>query len=185
MADVWTRTFKFPAGSTDPQRFEVGPAISMVGYKEGAIVGTLRGGFANGQPAQNFVANFLLPDQGNVMGPIDLPFTFECELPVTIEITPEAAPTAEILVQLAASDGTGCDSTYGALRSVWVEDGNNVTIPQWCQAVSLSDNAAIGEWQDPAAAPIGTFTGNHNPRPRHAATVLVTGDTLVIFHYTS
>jgi len=186
MADVWTHAEMFPAGSTEPKRFEIGPPIHNVGYREGAIMGNLRIGFANGQPAQNFIAYVRLPDQGNLVGPIDVPCLLEMELPLTVILEPEAAPTTDVLVELAVSATGGRDSTYGGLRSVWVEDGNTIAIPQWTQAVSLGTTTATGQWLDAASAVIGDFAGNHNPRPRQAVQIQVNdADSLVIFHYTS
>jgi hypothetical protein len=54
------------------------------------------------------------------------------------------------------------------------------------QAVTLSNNAATGQWIDSAGVVLSTFIGPDNPRPRTAiAVTLLQNDSSVIFHFTT
>lgn len=196
MAQVWSTFLDFPAGSTTMQRASLGPStrpgpghLEQVGESVPAVVGTVRVGFAGGEyPAELFRCDLSLPDQGTLIEGIDVPLVVAVPLAGQVFVRPLTAPAVGLRMCVSASELQELHSRAGATRTDPVPGGGAaggvVLLAPWCEAVSLHDPAAIGEWIDAAAASLGFFNG-YAPRPRQAVSVATDQPSLLTQHYSS
>ncbi len=184
------------AGDFRPRRFLLGPASQdeareWRGTGVSSLAGVVRLGFTeNGPlPAIRFFSSFRLPDNGNVVGPIDLPAIVPMELPCEVTIWPESQldQGQAAAVVLTAVDDSSWYGRFQATHTILLPDEAplSVLLPLWVTGASLVDNAAVAHWRDAAdAANLGNFAGNANPRTRLAHYIRGNaGGEYAILHY--
>lgn len=192
MADTWAMTLVWRGGEAQEIGVSIGPTgvdayQNRMGSQVSSLPGVLRIGFHGDQlPTIRFRARFRLPDNGNVIYPVDLPTVAAIELPCRVDIAPDESLPAEepVTVELAAVDDTTWYGRYQMGTTLTLPEGVQVALPPWCTAVSLIDNAATATWHNAAGVAIGTFAGADNPRSR-LAHFIQSGDaeTLAIAHF--
>lgn len=191
MAATWSNTVEWAQGQFHPQGFELGPetvnaARNVLGSGASALAGVVRMGFTSQMPRVRIQAAIRLPDNGNIIAPIDLPCIVPVELPVRIELTPEAPLPANAAVQMTAVDETSWYGRFQACLTLLLPEGAvSVRLPHWCTGVSLINVGDTANWRDAAdAAVLGTFTGAANPRSRLAHFIrAIDGPMYAIAHY--
>jgi hypothetical protein len=120
------------------------------------------------------------------IGPIDLPFTFNVEQPVIIDVRPLSAPANANEVVGLLCDLPNSPNLYGATYLA-IPDRGLAQIPPWVVAVTVYGDPAVvtAEFQDPAGNAIATAWGPQLvARPRFATQVALAGaGAAILFHY--
>jgi len=175
----------FFAGQLAEKRFQLGPNPSGVGQKRGISHGNLRVGFVDDDQAdENFTAYVTLPDDGAVVGPIDLPFELTCELPILVKVRPDSAPAADRHV-IATVSIPPLKHRWSATRRVVLPPPGPpvvaVTIPQWVHSLTCCEVDAVVTLFDATGAPLCSLIGPFKdwPRPRLATIMATSFDTPV------
>lgn len=196
MADIWVRQLAWAAGDVSEIAADVGPPVSALkGGYETAPLGSLRIGFALLSsriqeevvvPPEPWIASLEVGAQGVRIEPIDLPCVLNVELPVRAHVRPLRAPASARLVIVSATEGPTIHHALGATRFAVLMNGDIVTIPQWCEALTVYAGGAL-TLLDPLGIPSGTITGPDYlvPRHRYAVSIQATADSHVVFHYTT
>jgi hypothetical protein len=119
------------------------------------------------------------------VGPIDLPFDFNCELPVHVQVSCPIADTVNQTVMLIAGDLPNPPNLLGATHLEMATPGSPIPIPEMCVAVTLLVSGGTLGYFDGAMVPIGDADGNQPiARPRAAKFVEVSEPGgAVLFHY--
>jgi len=191
MAGAWVHTIPWAQGQQHTQGIDIGPPGQLPsgdwrGAQASAFAGVLRIGFTGLLPTVRFRAEIRMADNGNIVGPIDLPTVCPAELPARVEITPDAPLAAPATVQIAAIDDTSWYGRFQVHTTVLLtEAGGSARLPPWCTGVSLLTPAVTADWRDAAdAVVLGTFAGNQNPRPKLAHFIRSAEEALyAILHY--
>jgi len=140
---------------------------------------------------------------GAEVGPIDVPFRYNCELPVTINWA-SLAQSEQVTCICSAADlpdppnllgatyfvaGTGVSEPnidrLRSLKPIFVPNvsGPVVSIPYWVVAVTIY-SGDTGTFYDIASTAIGTFTGPLPvAKPREAVALSTANSSSVLFHY--
>jgi hypothetical protein len=146
---------------------------------------------------EHIEATIIVPG-GCEIGPIDVPFRLNCELPCTI-MWQSVAQSSSVTVQCTAADLPDPPNIWGAtyfVKSTSIPPSlrpkrqlrPNVTLPQmqipyWIVAVTVY-SGDTGTWYDDTDTAIGIFTGPQPvPRPRAAVGLSVSNSGPVLFHY--
>jgi hypothetical protein len=126
---------------------------------------------------------------GQRIGPIDIPFRFNVELPCNFAFTTDIANTVNQKIVITANDLPDSPDLYGAtyLSEVFSETPDpGVPIPHWVHAVTIYSGVPA-TFFDSSGTAICTATGPQLvARPRFAEFINVTGSehpTRVLFHY--
>jgi hypothetical protein len=131
---------------------------------------------------------------GQEIGPIDIPFRFNVELPVNISFSTDIAAAENQQIMCTAHDLPDSPDILGA--TYYLDDaiqppdrvnplGFLMQIPQWVQAVTVY-NGSTAKFLDSGGSDLCTFTGPLMvARPRKAVYITATGSTVnpVLFHY--
>lgn len=191
MRSSWALCNTFVAGTRATARFQLGPDPQQgeLGQDFAIIAGSIRVGWNDRVPPDEYVANVVLPDDGGVIGPIDVPFELACELPVLVQVY--AVDVTSVSATLIA---TACTPPlklrWSAQHRLWCPgDGSAVVVPQWTHSVSVCEVDAAVSLFDATGALLCALTGPifDVPRPRAAvlaATTWLTGTALTC-HYSS
>jgi hypothetical protein len=129
-------------------------------------------------------ATLFCPDNGTRIAELDVPCVVPTELPIEVHVVPIRANPLAGVVQVQHVICTAWVSQGEPFidgGTLWLEvepdeevPGANATdIPDWTGAVSVLDAVAnpIMYWLDFANVIVGTFQGDHQPRPRRAVRV--------------
>ena len=125
---------------------------------------------------------------GQQIGPIDIPFRFNVELPCNFAFTSDIANTANQKIVITAHDLPDSPDLYGATylsEAISETPDPGVRIPAWVHAVTIY-SGGTGTFFDAAATVICTATGPQLvARPRLAEFINVSAEhsTRVLFHY--
>jgi hypothetical protein len=184
----WAKSDTFPAGERATRHFQLGPDPKRVGTSERILHGSLRVGFT-GEPQapENFTAWVIPPDNGSMIGPLDLPFEMTVGFPVRVEVRADVAPAAarEVLATLS----------YPAVKLRWAatrreiapEGPANAVIPQWVHSISICKIDATLTLFDAVGNVVCALVGPvwDVPRPRLAVLMSTVdpGGTAVLFSY--
>jgi hypothetical protein len=173
----WAKAETFPAGMASARQFQLGPEARGAGILVPIGHGSVRVGFEGHEQApENFLAELVLPDQGQVIGPIDLPCELTVELPVLVRVWPEAAPAADRRVVVTASTPP-LKARWSATRRVYLLTAPAYqVIPQWVHSVSCCEVDAAVSLFDALGNLLCAFTGPRwdVPRPRLAVLISTT-----------
>jgi hypothetical protein len=134
--------------------------------------------------AEKFTAMVSVP--GNILiGPIDIPFTLNVELPVGVAVSCLTPCSNNQTIELIVSDLPDSPNLYGATYFVNPRQNVDVAIPDAVVAVTPYPSTAVLTFRDSAAAVIATATGPLMvARPRTAKTVSSNSATPgMLFHY--
>lgn len=136
-----------------------------------------------------YTAQLTVPG-GIIIGPIDIPFRFNVELPVNIEFSSDIAFADTQQIMCTAHDLPDSPDLYGA--TYFVDDASVdgggvpvVEIPPWVHAVTIYSGGTATFW-DAALAAIGTAIGPQLvARPRKAKFISNASErkNSVLFHY--
>jgi len=120
-----------------------------------------------------------------VVGPIDIPFTYNCELPVNVAVSCPTACSNNQTISLIASDLPDAPNLYGATYLVTPAQNADVAIPDAVVAVTPYPSTATLTFKDSAGNVLATATGPLMvARPRFAKTVASNSATpAMLFHY--
>jgi hypothetical protein len=214
MSLYWSNTLDFlfepGSGLPVPKQTNLGPpaqqefqgAVERVGTGVTSVAGYFRAVVAEAQTTANGVRRrtpslyqvaFQPADVGTFVSPIDIPCVVPVQLPITAIIAPirqAALARVNVLehVIVTAWVGDG-EEPYAYGGTLWdtVPAGGVVDVPDWTGAVSVLTPAAVLTWLDFLAAPVGTFTGTYQPRPRRAVQIQNAGqaDVPVLFHWST
>jgi hypothetical protein len=194
MAATWRHVYRFAPGSGVSTKFPLGPETPK-GHtgEQPCCSGTLRLAFPGPEyPPERYYARIFCPDSGVEFFAVDLPLDLDVDLPVLVEVlrdpepghAPRPMPAADVVGTCFPIPLTS--RRYGATRSEQALEGGTVPIPSQCQAVSLSNLAATGQWIDAAGVVLSTFIGWDNVRPRTAVAVnLLQNPSTIVFHFTT
>ena len=185
----------FFAGQIAEKRFQLGGDPTDVGQKKGIVHGNVRLGFVDDDQApENFVGMIVVPDDGTVIGPIDLPFELTCELPCLVRVWPESAPAAHRKV-VATVSVPPMKHRWAATRRVILQHAElavpavATAIPQWVHSISCCEVDAAVTLFDATGAVLCAWTGPFVdvPRPRLAVLAATTSltDVPILFSYES
>jgi len=184
----------FFAGQVTTKHFQLGRDPKGVGTSLAIEQGNLRVGFLDDQQAdENFVGRIVLPDNGGVIGPIDLPFELAVETPCVVKVTPESAPAVDRNV-IATLSTAPLKHRWAATRRIVLAHAELAvpagaqSIPQWVHSVSCCVVDAAVTMFDATGAPLCSLTGPFKDwvRPRLAvliATAYLDDDVPVVFSY--
>ena len=133
---------------------------------------------------EQITATLTLPG-GVVVGPIDVPFTFNATSPVQVRIdAPSLANYQSVHIILA--DLPDSPNLYGATHWASVANNAKLAIPDACVAITLLTTGQTLTFYDSTPTAIGTATGSQLiARPRIAKTLAIGGGSggSVLFHY--
>ena len=195
MAYARAKADTFFAGQSAEKRFQLGGDPTDVGQKKGIVHGNLRVGFSADQQAdENFAALVVIPDDGTLIGPLDLPFELTCELPCLVRVWPESTPAADRHV-IATVSVPPLKHRWSATRRVILPHAElalpavAVDIPQWVHSISCCEVDAAVTLFDATGAVLCAWTGPFTdvPRPRLAVLAATTSlsDVPILFSYES
>jgi hypothetical protein len=139
-------------------------------------------------PLQPWTEKFtaMLTTPGSIqVGPIDIPFTINIELPVSIAITCPTACSNNQTIEMIVSDLPDSPNMYGATLLVQPRQNVDVAIPDAVVAVTPYPSTATLTFKNGGGATIATATGPLIvARPRLAKTVASNSATpAMLFHY--
>lgn len=122
---------------------------------------------------------------GNIIvGPIDVPFSFNVTSPAGVTIS---APNLTQLqtIQLTLADLPDSPNLYGATHTVLdARGGALLPVPDMCVAVSLAANTGILTFYDATSTAFATASGSQLiARPRIAKFVSTSIAGAIVFHY--
>lgn len=134
---------------------------------------------------EHFEASLTIPG-GIEVGPIDLPLTYNVELPVMIALRCPVAPATQQTIMCIASDLTDSPNLYGATHFALAPVATPAAIPDAAQAITVFGVGAA-TFFDATMVAIATVAPTMRllvPRPRIAKFVSVaTADGAMMFHY--
>lgn len=128
-------------------------------------------------------ATLLTRDGTRRLGPVDLPFALVVPCPVSIEITPDDAPAADIIVRGGASEDPPPHEPQAAKLSRLIAVAGVFELPVGTAWVDLVEPGAWATWRDAAGAAIGTFAGAEGVPPRGAVDLVVSGVSTNVVAY--
>jgi hypothetical protein len=180
-----------PAGAvlTDAARHELG-SFDEQNRNEQYKLRQIRCGLDEPTNGVRYTAMLLVPG-GQKIGPIDIPFRFNVELPVNISFTSDAANSVNQKIVMTAHDLPDSPDLYGAtyLTEVLNERAApGFPIPKWVHAVTVYDNATAAFFDANGVQICSVITAAPQliARPRLAEFINISGaesSTRVLFHY--
>ena len=185
---TWAKSDTFSAGQLATRQFQLGPDPEHVGTCKPILHGSLRVGFKGDEQApEQFTGTIILPDDGGVIGPIDLPFEVTVELPLLVKVTPSVAPAADRDV-IATVSTPPLKLRWAATRRVFLPAGGGaLVIPQWVHSVSVCEVDAAVTMFDALGNVLCAITGPvwDVPRPRAAVLIATTAanGTAVLYSF--
>ena len=133
---------------------------------------------------EGYQATLTVPG-GVMIGPIDIPFTYNVETPVHIVVTNSTGPTEYQDICATIADCDDSPNLYGATLLARPNQNADVAIPDAVVAVTGYSGATL-TFKDSAGVTICTSTGNSQlvARPRAAKTVATSGEgSAILMHY--
>lgn len=104
----------------------------------------------------------VLCGDGTVIGPVDLPLRLVCPMPVQVDVTPQVAPTRDVIIAVGASvHPPGAEKDAHLTANVAV--GGVVELPRGAYRATIAAAGAWGIWLSDAGAALATFTGESAP----------------------
>ena len=119
------------------------------------------------------------------IGPIDIPFTFNVELPVSVRVQCLVKSTKQQRVMIIVSDLPDSPNLYGATYLAQPAQNADALLPDQVVACTVYPSAGVLTFKDGAGNVIATATGSQLlARPRLAKTVASNSATpAILFHY--
>jgi hypothetical protein len=166
------------SGDTNTKSFELGSEPPDA-ERTGAL-NLLRVGYVGSELQGSVSAKVKLGDLGNVVGPLDVPFTLVAEAPFVIELTPGGDRVAtHVILSCRCVDS---DSASYANRTVVVNIADVVALPQWVRSVQPLAPATY-TYRDRTGTPLSGVLSGTSERPAAASEVLISAAGAIVLHY--